>query len=320
MKAITHNTFGPPEVLGLAEVPTPEPGPGELRVRVMATTVNRTDTGFRDPQYLLVRLFSGLRRPKNPILGSEFAGVVDKVGPNATRFKEGDRVFGLRTFRFGAHAEYLCIKEDASIATMPRSASFEEAAAVCDGLMLAKNYVGRIDFARSPRLLINGGTGSIGCAALQLAKSRGAHVTVTCKTSAIGLMKELGADAVIDYTKEDFTIRGERFDVVLDAVGKSTFFRCRRILVPKGIYYSSELGPWWQNPLLALLTPLLGGRRVGFPIPTDRQSDIEMFRDLMESGKVRAVIDRVWPLADIIEATRYVETGEKTGNVVIRVA
>lgn len=319
MRAIVHDVYGPPDVLRLADVPRPTPADDEVLVRVHATTVNRTDTGFRNPEYLVVRLVAGVVRPRRRILGSEFAGVVEAVGRRVTRFRAGDRVFGLSTFRFGAHAEYLCVRERGSIATMPARASFAEAAAVCDGMMLANNYIRRIDFRTPKRILINGATGSIGSAALQLAKSRGAWVTATCKTAAFDLVRSLGADEIVDYTKDDFTALGSTFDVVLDSVGKSSFARCRRLLTPGGIYYSSELGPYWQNPLLALITPVLRGKRVGFPIPTDSQKDIESFRDLIAAGKYRAVIDRTYPLERIVEATRYVETGEKVGNVVITV-
>jgi NADPH:quinone reductase-like Zn-dependent oxidoreductase len=319
MRAVIFDNYGPPEVLRLAEVETPVPNDDEVRVKIQATTVNRTDTGFRRPEYLAVRVVGGLFKPRRKILGSEFAGVVDLVGKAVTKFKPGDRVFGLRTIRFGAHAEFLCLKQNDSIATMPEGRSFQEAAAVCDGMMYANNYLRRVNFQSGTSILINGATGSIGSAALQIAKSRGAAVTVTCKTSAVDLMRSLGADDVVDYTKEDFTKLDRRFDVVLDSVGKSTFARCRPLLKPKGIYYSTELGPWSQNPLLALVTPLFGGRRVGFPIPTDSQRDIEYFKSLIEKGKYRAVIDRTYPLDQIVDATRYVETGEKVGNVVVMV-
>ena len=186
--------------------------------------------------------------------------------------------------------------------------------------MLAKTYVRSDTFNQGTSVLINGATGSIGSAAVQLAKYYGSEVTATCKTSAVELVKSLGADKVIDYTKDDFTQLDRTFDVVLDSVGKSSFFKCRRLLKPRGVYFSSELGPYWQNPLLALITPWLGGRKVGFPIPTDSQTDILFFKKMIEEGKYQAVIDRTYPLAQVIEATRYVETGEKTGNVVLTVS
>lgn len=319
MRAIVHDRYGPPEVLRLVELETPVPKDREVRIRIHATTVNRTDVGFRQPEYLLVRLVGGLFRPRRKILGSELAGEIDAIGKDVTRFRVGERVFGLATYEFGAHAEFICVPETGSIATMPAGFSFRQAAAVCDGLMLADNFIRRIDFTKAKKILINGASGSIGSAALQLARDRGAEVTATCKTSVVDRVRALGAHEVIDYTKVDFTTLDRRFDVILDSVGKSTFFRCRRLLNPGGTYISSELGPGWQNPLLALITPLLGGKRVGFPIPTDSQELILRFKRLIEEGRYQAVIDRTYPLEQIVEATRYVETGEKTGNVVIAV-
>jgi len=320
VKAIVFEKYGPPEVLHLAEIEKPTPKDDEVLINVRATTVNRTDTGFRQAEYLAVRLVGGLFRPRRKILGSELAGVVEAVGTNVTKFRAGDRVFGLHTLKFGTHAEYVCVREGGSIAAMPASFTFEQAAAVCDGLMLANNYIRRIDFKKSTKILVNGASGSIGSAAVQLAKYYGAEVTATCKTAAVDRVKSLGADEILDYTKEDFTKLGRTFDVVLDSVGKSTFFKCRRLLKPGGIYFSSDLGPYLQNPLLAMITPFLGGKKVGFPIPTVSQDDILFFKKLVEEGKYQAVIDRTYPLEQIIEATRYVETGEKTGNVVLTVS
>ena len=319
MKAIVFTSYGSPDVLRLVDVPKPTPLSGEVLVRVHATTVNRTDCGFRSAEYFINRLFSGLVHPKHPILGSEFAGVIEAIGSGVTKFSVGQRVFGLRTFRFGAHAEYLCVRESGSIAEMPAALSFREAAAVCDGLMLANAQIRCIDFSKSKRILINGATGSIGSAALQLAKIHGATVTATCKSASFELIRALGADQVVDYTQQDFTLLDEQFDIVLDAVGKSTFFKCRQLLRPGGTYFSTELGPYGQNIGLALTMPWLPGKKVRFPIPTDCQADILYFKQLLEVGKYRAVIDRTYPLEHVPEATRYVETGEKVGNVVIEV-
>ena len=320
MKASIFTQYGAPNVLQIKVVTKPIPKDNEVLVKIHATTVNRTDCGFRSAEYFIVRLMNGLFSPKKQILGTEFAGEVESIGNKVTCFKVGDQVFGLNTFKFSTHAEYVCVPEHKSIALKPNNMSYEEAAAVCDGLMLAINYVGKIDFKTNPKILINGTSGSIGSAALQLAKYFGAkHITAVCNTKNIDLMKSLGADEVIDYTKEDFTKCNQIFDVVLDAVGKSTFFKCKPILKKGGVYYSSELGPNGQNILLTLTTPFFSSRKVKFPIPTDSKKDIEFFKKIIEEGKYKAIIDKTYPLSQIMEATTYVETGEKTGNVVIKI-
>lgn len=320
MLASVNYTYGPPDVLQLIEVEKPQPQDNEVLVRVVATTVNRTDCGFRQPEYLFVRFVSGLFKPKNKILGSEFAGIVAQVGSKVTKFNLGDEVFGLRTYAFGTHAEYVCLSETGSIALKPKNMSFNEAAAVCDGLFLANTYIKLIDFKKQPKLLINGATGSIGIAGLQLAKLAGADITAVCNTKNLGLIQSLGATKVIDYTKDDFTKIEDEFDVIFDAVGKSTFFKCKHLLKPNGIYFSTELGPNWQNVWLSLLTPLFGGKKVSFPIPKDTQKDIENFKYMIEARNYKAIIDRTYAFNQITEATNYVEQGEKTGNVVIEVS
>lgn len=319
MIASVYTQYGPPEVLQLKDVPKPIPKNNEVLVKIHATTVNRTDTGFRVAEYLAVRIVGGLFKPKKTILGSEFAGEVESIGKDVTLFKPGDQVFGLSAYVFGTHAEYVCVPENKSIAIKPVNMSFEEAAAVCDGLMLAINYIRKIDFSKKPKILINGASGSIGSASVQLTHYYGAEVTAVCNTKNITLVKSLGADEAIDYTQQDFTNTETLYDVILDAVGKSTFFKCKKILKPGGVYFSTELGPGWQNVFLPLITPLLGSKRVKFPIPTDSQKDILFFKELIETGKYKAVIDRKYSLEQIIEATRYVETGQKTGNVVITI-
>lgn len=319
MKAIVNTKYGPPEVLQLMEVEKPVPGDKEVLVKIFATTVNRTDCGFRKPEYLLVRLISGLFKPRNKILGSEFAGEIEAVGKDVQTFKPGDEVYGLSTYKFGTHAEYICIPEKKSFTLKPSNLSYREAAAICDGAFLAYANIRKIDFAKTPAILVNGASGSIGTAAVQLARYFGADITAVCRTRDFELLKSLGANKLIDYEKEDFTQTGQLFDAVLDMVGKSSFFKCKRILKPGGIYISSELGYLSQNIFLALITPLLGGKKVLFPIPTDRKEDIVFFKELIESGKYRPVIDRTYPLDQVVEATKYVETGQKTGNVVIEI-
>jgi NADPH:quinone reductase-like Zn-dependent oxidoreductase len=319
MKAVIYTRYGSPDVLQFREVEKPTPKDNEVLVKIIATTVNRTDCGFRKSEYIAVRFVSGLFKPKQQILGSEMAGVVEATGKLVITLKPGDAVFGLNTFNFGTHAEYICIPEDKSITTKPTSISFNEAAAVNDGGFLALTFIKKLDFTNSPNILINGASGSIGTASVQFAKYFGARVTTVSRTKDFELLKSLGADEVMDYTKEDFTENNQQYDVVIDAVGKSSFFRCRKILKPTGIYISTELGDWSQNIFLALLTPLFGGRKVLFPIPKDTKKDIEFIKKLMVAGKYKAVIDRIYPFDQLIEATRYVETGEKVGNVVITI-
>jgi len=320
VKAVVYTRYGPPEVLEVKEVAKPAPKDDEILVRIHATTVNRTDCGFRRPEYgWIIRPIHGLFKPGKNILGSELAGAIEAIGKDVKTFAVGDQVFGLTASTFGTHAEYICIPEHGSIAKKPANMSFEEAAAVCDGLMLGLNLVKEIDFGRAMNILVNGASGSIGSACLQLAKHYGANVTAVCSTKNIELMKSLGADRVIDYTKDDFTRDDRLYDAVIDAVGKSSFNRCRRLLNTGGLYLSTDFGFLGQNVFLALVTPIFGGRKVGFPIPKVTQEDIHFFKDLIEAGRYRAVIDRRYPLEQIVEATKYVETGEKTGNVVVTI-
>ncbi|MBK9356780.1 MAG: NAD(P)-dependent alcohol dehydrogenase [Bacteroidales bacterium] len=327
MKAIVYTKYGPPEVLQIREVPKPVPNNNEVLIKIHATTVNRTDCGFRKPEYpVIIRLVNGLFKPKKTTLGSELAGEIEAIGKDVKSFKPGDMVFGLSTMNFGAHAEYICLPETASITTKPANFSFNEAAAVCDGLMVAIAFIRKIDIAIEKEILINGASGSIGSACLQLAKYYGAEVTAVCDTKNTEVVKLLGADEVIDYTQEDFTKKGKLYDVVIDSVGKSSFFRCKKILKPGGVYFSSELGYLAQNIFLALFTPINSilpgrnrGKSVKFPIPKDSKEDIIFFKELIEAGKYKAVIDRIYSLEKIVEATKYVETGQKTGNVVLTV-
>ena len=317
MKASVHTKYGSPDVLRLTEVDRPFPKDNEVLIRVRATTVNRTDCGFLRAEPFFVRVVSGLLRPKATILGSELAGEVEVAGKDVTSFKPGDQVFGLTGMHFGAHAEYVCLPEDAAIATKPVNMEYEEAAAVCDGAMLAIAFIRWADLQAGQRVLVNGADGSIGSAAVQLATYYGARVTAVCNTKNLELMSSLGAVAVIDYTREDFTKCGPEFDAVFDAVGRSSFRRCKDLLKPGGVYLSSELGFLAQNPLLALWTPGVGGKRIKFPLPKVTKKDVCFFRELVEAGKYKAVIDRRLPLERIVEAYRYVETGQKTGNLVI---
>jgi len=317
MRAVLHDAYGPPTVLRVEEIDRPTPRHDEVLVKVHATTVNRTDCGFRDPSPFFVRLFSGLIRPHHQILGTEFAGVVEAVGATVSEFDVGDRVFGVNANHFGAHAEYLCVQEDGPIAPMPTGMEFEEAAAASDGAILALSCLRPTHLDKGQKLLVYGASGAIGTAAVQLAKSFGAEVIAVCDTKALETVKSLGADEVVDYTKGDFTRGPGGYDVVFDAVGKTSFWRCRDLLAAKGYYVETDLGFLWQNPLLALTTRFGRGRQVRMPIPRYTKENVLFLRGLIESGRYRVVIDRRYRLEDVVEATRYVETQQKVGNVVL---
>jgi NADPH:quinone reductase-like Zn-dependent oxidoreductase len=317
LKAIIHTQYGPPEVLQLKELPKPKPKDNEVLIKVHATTVNRTDCGFRSAEYFISRFFSGLFKPKNQILGNEFAGEIAEIGNAVTLYKPGDKVFGYNDITFGAHSEYMTIAEDSPITTMPTSLTFEEAAPITEGAHYALCDIRAAKITRGQKVLVNGATGAIGSAAVQLINYFGAEVTAVCDTKNIALVKSLGAHLVIDYTQQDFTKLDTTFDVVFDAVGKSSFSKCKPILKENGIYISTELGYMAQNPFLALITPLFGGKKLLFPLPTINKKDVEFLKELVESKKFKPVIDKYYPLEQILEATRYVETGQKIGNVVI---
>ena len=309
--------YGPPEVLRLEEVERPVPKSNEVLVKVHATTVNRSDCGFRAAKPFFARVFTGLRRPKNRIPGLEFAGVVEAVGADVRDFKARDEVFGVRS---GSHAEYVCVREKGAIAHKPANLSFEEAAAVSDGVIIAFACLKKAEPLEGRRILIYGASGSIGTASVQLAKHFGAHVTAVCNAKNVELVRSLGADEVIDYEREDFTRNGKTYDVVFDSVGKHSFRRARRSVKPGGVFIETDLGFMWHVPPLALLTRWIGDKKVTLPIPSYSQENVVLLKELLEAGRYRPVIDRRYPLEDIVEATKYVETGQKTGNVVLTVA
>jgi NADPH:quinone reductase-like Zn-dependent oxidoreductase len=316
VKAVVCDRYGPPEVLRLEEVERPVPKDDEVLVKIHATTVNRTDCGFRAAEPFFARIFTGLRRPKRRIPGMEFAGVVEAAGPAVSRFKAGDEVFGVRS---GAHAEYVSVREQGAIAHKPTGMSFHDAAAVSDGVIIALACLRKAEPLEAKSIVIYGASGSIGTAAVQLAKHFGAHVTAVCNTKNVELVRSLGADEVIDYLQEDFTKNGKSYEVVFDAVGKHSFRRSRRSLKPGGIFIETDLGFGWHVPPLALLTRWIGSKKVTLPIPKYTKENVVFLKELLEAGAYRPVIDRTYPLEDVVEATRYVETGQKTGNVVLTV-
>jgi NADPH:quinone reductase-like Zn-dependent oxidoreductase len=317
MRAVVSNRYGPPEVQRLEEVEQPTPEDGEVLVKIHATTVNRSDCGWRSAHPFFVRLFLGIRRPKRRILGGELAGEIVAVGRGVTEFAVGDRVFGVSGF--GAHAEYVCMRQDRPLTQMPANMTFAEAAAVCDGAMAAFSCLRGADLRPGRRLLIYGASGSIGSAAVQVAKSLGADVTAVCRTQNVELVGSLGADRVIDYTREKYIRKGETYDVIFDAVGKTSFRRCRGALKKGGLFIETDAGFLAHAPLLALLTHWIGDKRVIMGITRYTKADLLVLKTLIEAGKYRAVIDRTYLLEQVVEATRYVETGQKVGNVVLTV-
>jgi NADPH:quinone reductase-like Zn-dependent oxidoreductase len=317
MKAVVHDRYGPPEVQRLEEVERPVPNDDEVLVRIHATTVNRTDCGWRSATPFFTRFFTGWRAPRQRILGMELAGRVEAVGAAVGEFQVGDEVFGVKGF--GAHAEFVCVRASAGVAHKPAGMTFDEAAAVCDGGSIALACLRKADLREGRSILIYGATGSIGTASVQLAKHFGAEVTAVGNTKNLELLRSLGADTVIDYTQEDFTKNGETYDVIFDSVGMHSFRRCRRSLKPGGIFLETDLGFMWHVPALALLTRWVGDKKVTLPVPSYTKEDVLFLKQVIEGGEYRAVIDRRYPLEDVVEATRYVETKQKTGNVVLTV-
>jgi NADPH:quinone reductase-like Zn-dependent oxidoreductase len=316
MRAVVFDTYGPPDVLRLEDVARPVPKNDEVLIKVHATTVSRTDVGLRAGLPYVARFITGIRRPRRRILGSDLAGVVEAIGSSVTEYKVGDHVFGINPWKFGTHAEFMCIRAGGALARMPAGMPFDEAAAICDGAILALNAIRPARLRAGQRILIYGASGSIGSAAVQLARSFGADVTGVCYSGNIELVRSLGADEVIDSTQEDFTKNGRTYDALLDAVGSLTFSRCRGSLKRGGVFLPTD----GLHNLVLTWTARIGDKRVRFPIPPKfTKQDVVFLKHLIEAGKYRAVIDRRYPIEDVIEAARYVETKQKTGNVVLRV-
>ena len=317
MKAMIYTRYGPPEVVRMQEVDVPAVKADDVLVRVHATTVSRTDCGFRSANYFIVRFFSGLLKPRVKILGCEFAGKIEAVGKNVRSFKPGDRVFGYDDTHFGGHGEYKVMAASGALATIPGGMDYTEAAPLTEGSHYALGNIRAASVKKGDTVMVYGATGAIGSAAVQLLKHFGAYVVAVSNTRNVKLVASLGADEVIDYQTQHFTETWHRFDFIFDAVGKCSFRQCKPLLKPKGIYISTELGRNSENVFLALVSPLGKGRKVLFPIPSITQSDVVTIRNLVESGDFKPVIDRTYPFERLVEAYRYVETGQKTGNVVI---
>ncbi len=325
MKAVVYDRYGPPDVLHIEDVEQPVPKEDEILVKIHATTVTRGDCATREANRrsgllitVISRLISGIRRPRQRILGIELAGEVVAVGAAVRGFVVGDQIFGTSEFQFGAHAEFICLRENACITHLPAGASYAEAASICDGGLNALWCLRLANLQKGQRVLVYGASGAIGTAAVQLARYFGADVTAVCNTRNFDLARSLGADRVIDYTQEDFTRNGETYDIIFDAVGKRPFWQCKASLKRGGSYLATD---GLANLLLAMWTARFGSKRVLFSIPPRyTQQDVRFLKELIENGEYRAVIDRTYPLEDVVEASRYVETEQKVGNVVLIVS
>ena len=331
MKAIVYTEYGPPQVLRLKEVEKPAPKDNEILICIHATSVNVGDLWARNfkeisprkftmplPLWLPSRLYFGLTKPKISILGSEFSGKVEATGRDVKRFKKGDPVFGYRGQSMGAYAEYLCISEKGLVALKPSNMTFEEAAVVPYGALTALSLLRKVNIQSGQKVLINGASGGIGSAAVQLARYFGAEVTGVCSTQRMDYVKSLGADKVIDYTKEDYTRNGEKYDLIFDILGKSSFSHCKDSLNPSGrILYAS----FKMKQLLEMLwTSRIGDKKVICALSGEKPEDLPFIKELIEAGKIKSIIDRCYPLEQIVEAHSYIETGNKKGSVVITVS
>ncbi len=331
MKAMVVTKYGSPDVLQLKDIPKPSPKDTEVLVKIYAVSVNYGDlvarnfgnisaAEFNMPSIFLLpaKMEFGFRKPKKQILGSEFAGDIEAIGKDVTRFKVGDPVFGYRGSSMGANTEYLCVSEDGMMAIKPVNMSYEEAASVPYGTLTALNLLRKVDIQRGQKILINGASGAIGSAAVQLAKHYGAEVTGVCSTPSIAFVKALGADKVIDYTKADFTKNGETYDVIFDILGRSSFASCKNSLTQNGHYLLAS----FKMPQLfqMLWTSRIGSKKVICALSMEKLDDLMSIKELVETGKIKTVIDRCYPLEQTAEAHRYVEAGHKKAKVIITVA
>jgi NADPH:quinone reductase-like Zn-dependent oxidoreductase len=317
MKSAIHKKYGSPQVLEIAEITKPEPADDEVLINVFAATVNRTDCAMLRAKPFIMRFFTGLFRPANQISGTDFAGTIEAVGKNVDSFKIGDRVFGFDDAGLSSHAQYLCISEKKAMTTIPDNFSFKEAAATIEGAHYAYNFINKIDLKPGEKVLVNGATGAIGSAAVQLLKYYNASVTAVCRQKDTALVQSLGAQKVIDYTLEDFTLSEEKFNYIFDTAGKSRFTFCRPLLLPGGAYISSEPGPMAENLFMALAKPLMGSKKVIFPVPSKPLETLILVKKLIEEGMFKAVIDKTYALEEIIDAFEYVQSGQKIGSVIL---
>lgn len=318
MRAMTQISYGPPEVIVPQELAKPSPGSQEILIRIRASVVGPSDCAFRKGDPFMVKLLYGWSKPKYAIGGCEFAGEVEAVGRDVRHFKAGDRVLGMSVKNFGAHAEYKCISEKSPLAVIPDNVSFEEAVGVCDGGATALTFLrDKAKLRKGRKVLINGASGAVGIYAVQLAKYYGAEVTGVCSAGNEGLVRNAGADYVIDYTREDFTKADKAYDIVFDAVGKRSFSSCKRVLTGKGIYLTTA--PKLSIVLRMMWTSLLNGKRavVATAGLMQNKANLSFLMELASKGTLKAAIDRRYPLERLPDAHRYVETERKKGNVII---
>jgi NADPH:quinone reductase-like Zn-dependent oxidoreductase len=318
MKAITRTSYGDSSVLTVKDIPKPIPKGNEVLVRVFCTTVNRTDCGILTGKPFLIRFFTGLFKPSSLVPGTDFSGEVMAIGEKVTQFNIGDRVWGLNDEGLASQAEYMTIKEHKNILLMPDNVSHRDVLSGGEGAHYAYNFINKIKLTRGDKVLVNGATGAIGIAAVQILKDLGVYVTAVGNTKNIEMVKSLGVDKIYNYELEDFTeVDKEQYHFIFDAVGKSSFGECKHLLLPTGTYLSSELGPKSENLYLPLITKLKGGKRVIFPIPKDCKKSLLYMNDLFERGKIKPVIDRMYKPEDIKVAYDYAASGQKTGNIII---
>lgn len=319
MKAAIRRSYGAPSEIKVEEIDKPLPNDDEVSIRVYATTVNRTDCANLTGKPFIMHFFLGLFKPKKIILGTDFAGEVVAVGKNITDFKVHDRVFGFTDAGLSSQAEYVTIVPKGNVLTLPDNIDYKQAAASLEGAHYAYSFIHKVDLQPGQKVLVNGATGGIGSALIQFVKPFDVHITATCNTKNKDLVLSLGADRIYDYRVEDFTTDSETYDFIFDTVGKSTYGKCKPLLKKGGVYISSELGPYVQNPLLALFTSVGGNKKVIFPIPYSVAETLPYIHHLLKTGTFKPVIDRAYELESIAEAYEYVMTGEKTGNVIINV-
>lgn len=316
MKAAVRRFYGTPDSIKVESLENPIPKKNEVLIRVKATTVNRTDCANLTGKPFIMKMMLGFPKPRKIILGTDFAGEIINTGANVSSYKNGDRVFGFLDMGLESQAELVCVQEE-QLLSIPENIDFKQAAASLEGAHYAYSFIHYVTIKSGDKILINGATGAIGSALLQFARLFDVEITVTCDTKNIELMKTLGANKIIDFTKEDFTKIGGSYDFIFDSVGKSRFGLCKPLLNEKGIYISSELGPKSENLLFALTTRNSKNKKVIFPIPFSQKKTMPYIIDLLEKGKLKPVIDKEYELQEISEAYKYVLSGQKTGNVII---